>query len=159
MGPPDVVAVEHYLEALPEERRALVAAVRDVVNTNLPTGYQEGIQYRMIGWSVPHSLYPAGYQTDPRQPLPYAALGSQKQSVSLHLMGLYLGGDESPDARWFREAWVATGLRLDMGKGCVRFKKLDAVPLDVIGEAVRRFPVDAYIALYQAALATRRQKR
>jgi hypothetical protein len=150
--------VDQYLAELPDERRQLVAAVRDVVNANLPEGYQEAMQYGMIGWSVPHGRYPPGYHTDPRQPLPLAGLASQKRYVSLYLMGVYCGcvehgsGEtvETPDAEWFRESWLATGRRLDMGRSCVRFKRLDDVALDVVGEAIGRLPVDAYIVRYEA---------
>lgn len=151
--------VEQYLAELPDDRRALVAAIRDVVNANLPAGYQEAMQYGMIGWSVPHDRYPAGYHADPRQPLPLAALAAQKQYVSLYLMGVYCGcveatancgPVETDEARWFREAWVATGRRLDMGKSCVRMKRSDDVAFDVIAEAIRRLPVDEYIRRYEA---------
>jgi hypothetical protein len=155
--------VEQYLAELGDERRELVGAIRDVVNANLPSGYQEAMQYGMIGWSVPHERYPAGYHTDPAQPLPLAALASQKQHVSLYLMGVYVGSGEhdagcepieSAEAAWFRDAWLATGRRLNMGKSCVRVKKLDDVALDVIGEAIRRLPVGEYVARYEASRST-----
>lgn len=155
--------VDEYLAELSDDRLELVGAIRDVVNANLPTGYQEAMQYGMIGWSVPHALYPAGYHTDPRQPLPLAALASQKQYVSLYLMGLYLGAEEgvgdaaeTEDVEWFRQAWLATGRKLNMGKSCVRVKRLDDVALDVVAEAIRRVPVDEYISRYEAARPSRR---
>src|SRR5581483_6695459 len=117
--------VEEYLAELPEERRAAIGAVRNVILANLPEGYEETMQYGMIGYIVPHRLYPAGYHCDPKQPLPLANLGSQKNHMSLYLMCVY--GHE-PTAEWFRSAWTATGKKLDMGKACVRFKKLDDVP-------------------------------
>jgi hypothetical protein len=149
-------SVEQYLAELPDDRRELVGAVRDVVNAHLPDGYQEAMQYGMIGWSVPHALYPAGYHTDPKQPLPYAALASQKNKVSLYLMALYVGAEnaaESPDVEWFQAAWRATGKKLDMGRSCVRFARLDQVPLEVVGQAVARVPVQDYIARYEASRA------
>lgn len=149
-------SVEQYLAELTDDRRELVGAVRDVVNGHLPDGYQEAMQYGMIGWSVPHALYPAGYHTDPKQPLPFAALASQKSKVSLYLMALYIGADvaaESPDVTWFQEAWRATGKKLDMGKSCVRFSRLDQVPLEVVGQAIARIPVQDYIARYEASRA------
>ena len=161
--------VEQYLADLPDQRRELVGAVRDVVNANLPDEYQEAMQYGMIGWFVPLDRYPPGYHTDPSQPLPLAGLASQKQYVSLYLMGVYCGCVErgagvgpvqTADATWFRETWLATGKKLNMGKSCVRFTRLDAVPLDVIGEAIRRVPVDEYIARYEAVRpAPKRQPR
>jgi hypothetical protein len=162
-------SVEQYLAELPDDRRALVEAIRDVVNANLPDGYQEAMQYGMIGWSVPHARYPAGYHADPRQPLPLAALAAQTQYVSLYLMGVYCGcgersatGEsvETDEARWFRDAWVATGRRLDMGTACVRMKRHDDVAFDVIAEAIRRLPVEEYIARYEAVRpAPRRRAR
>lgn len=149
-------SVEQYLADLHDDRRELVEAVRDVVNAHLPDGYQEAMQYGMIGWSVPHSLYPAGYHTDPKQPLPFAALASQKTKVSLYLMALYIGADdaaESSDVVWFQEAWRATGKKLDMGKSCVRFARLDQVPLEVVGQAIARIPVQDYITRYEASRA------
>lgn len=161
--------VEQYLAELPDDRRALVGAIRDVVNANLPDGYQEVMQYGMIGWSVPHDRYPAGYHADPTQPLPLASLASQKRYVSLYLMGVYCGcveggadGDavETDEARWFRAAWLATGRTLDMGKSCVRMKRYDDVAFEVIAETFRRLPVDEYIARYEAARPVRgRQAR
>ena len=109
---------------------------------NLDQDYEEGIQYGMIGYYVPHRVFPAGYHCDPRQPLPFAALGSQKNYMSLYLMCVY--GD-SEIAQWFREAWAKTGKKLDMGKSCVRFKKLDDLALDVIAEAIKRVPARKYI--------------
>ena len=108
------------------------------------------MQYGMIGYYVPHRLYPAGYHCDPRQPLPFAGLASQKNHMSLYLMSMYEGGDE---LEWFRAAWAKTGRRLDMGKCCIRFKRLEDVPLEVISKAVARVPVRRFIARYEAALA------
>jgi hypothetical protein len=147
--------VDEYLAELSEDRRLLVSAVRDLVNDNLPGGYQEGMMLGMIGWCVPHSRYPAGYHTDPRQPLPFAALASQKQFVSLYLMGTYCGSEQpgtelTADTEWFRNAWAATGKKLDMGKSCVRIKRFEDVATEVVAEAIRRLPVDTYIAKYES---------
>lgn len=143
--------VAEYLASLPEDRRATIEAVRKVILKNLDKGYEEGMQYGAIGYYVPHSIYPAGYHCDPRQPLPFAGLGSQKNYISLGLIGCYM----SPDTeRWLRTEWAKTGKKLDMGKVCIRFKKLDDLPLELIGEAVRRWPVKAYIAHYESAIRT-----
>lgn len=153
--------VDGYLEELSEDRRVLVSALRDLVNGSLPDGYEEGVLWGMIGWYVPHSRYPAGYHTDQRQPLPLAALASQKQYVSLYLMGTYCGCEQpgtelTADANWFRETWAATGKKLNMGKSCVRIKRLEDVAADVISEAIRRLPVDLYIAKYESIRPTAR---
>ena len=134
--------VDDYLSVLPEERREVLQAVRQTILENLPQGYEEGIQYGMIGYYVPHDIYPAGYHADPRQPLPFAGLASQKNHMAIYLMSVYANPELE---RWFRAAWTNTGKTLDMGKSCVRFKKLAAVPLDVIAEVVRRVSVSDFI--------------
>lgn len=148
--------VEAYLAALPEDRRQAISSVRAAIRKALPKGYVEGIQYGMIGYYVPHALYPSGYHCDSRQPLPFASLASQKSHMAIYLFCTYL--DEA-QATWFRKAWLATGKRLDMGKSCVRFKRIDDVPLEVVAEAIRRVPVKAFIEQYErrvpAARATR----
>ncbi|MEK7468749.1 MAG: DUF1801 domain-containing protein [Planctomycetota bacterium] len=132
-----------YLASVPADRRAAIEAVRTVVNANLDKDYEEGIQYGMIGWYVPHRVYPAGYHCDPRQPLPFAGLAAQKNYSSLYLMCVY--GD-TEHAAWFRREWAKTGKKLDMGKSCIRFQSAEDLALDVIGEAIRRVPAAKYIA-------------
>jgi hypothetical protein len=150
--------VDAYIAELPEDRRATIEAVRKAILDNLDGGYVEAMGYGMIGYSVPHSLFPAGYHCNPKMPLPFAGIASQKNYVSVYLMGLYVGciGDaESGDVQWFRDAWAASGKKkLDMGKACVRFKKLDDAALDVIGESIRRIPAQHYIQRYLEVLAT-----
>lgn len=148
--------VDAYLAELPADRRAALEAVRGVLLRNLPEGYEEGMQYGMIGYYVPHSRYPAGYHCDVRQPLPFASLGAQKNHLAVYLMCVY-GSPEH--AAWFQQAWAQTGKKLDMGKSCVRFKKVEDLALDVLGEAVARVPVDAYIATYEANLPPSARKR
>ncbi len=146
---------QQYLDSLPDDRRAIVATVRDTILHNLSPEYAEIMQYGMLSYVIPHSVFPAGYHCDPKQPVPFAALASQKNYISLYLMGLYTGADETEDANWFREAWAASGKKkLDMGKACVRFKKLDDIALDVIAEAIRRMPAQRYLALYRQAINT-----
>lgn len=148
--PSKAKTVAEYLSSLPSDQREVLAAVRTVILANLDSGFQEAMQYGMVGYSVPHSRYPAGYHCDPKQPLPFAALAAQKNAISLHLMGLYMNPAE---LQWFTKAWKATGKKLDMGKACVRFKKLDDVALDVVGQAFRRISAAAWIATYEASLA------
>jgi hypothetical protein len=142
--------VEAYLAALPEDRRAAIEAVRRVILDNLDGGYEEGIQYGMIGYYVPHRVYPAGYHCDPKQPLPFAALASQKGYMSLYLMSIY--GHEALRS-WFEKSWVEAGKKLDMGKSCVQFKTLDDLALGVVGEAIRRVPARTYIESVESARA------
>jgi hypothetical protein len=148
--------VTEYLASLPEDRRKALQAIRKVIKKNLPKGYAEGIQYGMIGYFVPHSLYPDGYHCDPSQPLPYASLASQKNHMAVYMSCVY--GDES-HKDWFIKAWKATGNKLDMGKSCVRFKKLEDVPLEVIGESISRVPVKKFIAHYESVLKPSSAKR
>ena len=143
--------IAEYLAKLPADRRAALQAVRKVVNANLPRGYEETLQYGMISWCVPESVLPAKDVYN-KQPLVFVSLGSQKNHMALYLMCVY--GDEKLRA-WFEKAYRASGKKLDMGKSCVRFKTLDALPLDVIGQAVAKVPVDAYVAAYRKVKPTR----
>src|SRR5205085_2886790 len=113
----------------------------------LDEDYEEGMQYGMIAYYVPHRIFPAGYHCDPTKPLCYAGLASQKNYMSLYLMSVY--GDEK-QAEAFKKAWTKTGKKLDMGKCCIRFKKLDDLPLDVIGRTIKSVPVKKYIKHYEA---------
>ena len=113
------------------------------------------MNYGMIGYVVPHTLYPVGYHCDPKQPLPFACLGSQKNHMAIHLMNVY--GDPATE-KWFRKAWLDSGKKLDMGKACVRFKKLEDVPLDVIGQVIARTPVKNYIARVEKVVSARQKK-
>lgn len=140
--------VDEYIAELPEERREIITAVRKVMLKNLPAGYEEGMGYGMMGYSVPLSRYPKGYLGRKDEPLPYIGLASQKNYISLYLMNIY-GIKENE--KWFKEEWAKTGKRLDMGKSCVRFKKLEDLPLDLIGKAVALTPVDELISYYENA--------
>lgn len=144
--------VEQYLAELPEDRRAALQAVREVILKNLDKDYQERMGYGMMGYSVPHSVYPPGYHCDPKQPLPFAGMASQKGHMSLYLMCTYMHPGEDG---WFRKAWEKTGKKLDMGKSCIRFKKVEDLALDVIGEAIRRVPAKKYIEIYESLLKNR----
>lgn len=142
--------VKDYLAELPADRRVAIEAVRAVILANLDkSGYEEAMSYGMLGYVVPHRIFPAGYHCDPKQPLPFAGLASQKNYMSVYLMCLY-GNPEHE--KWFRAAWAKTGKKLDMGKSCIRFKKVEDLALDVIGESIRRVPAKAYLAHYEAAL-------
>ena len=139
--------VAAYLDALPPERRAVVAAVRDVIRRALPRGYEETMAYGMIGYSVPLARYPRTYNG---QPLGYAALAAQKNHYALYLTAPY---QDPAELAWLQEAWRRAGRRLDMGKSCVRFKTLEDLPLDVVGECIGRVAPDAFIATYERSRA------
>ena len=156
--PSKAKTVDQYLAELPDDRRQALQAVRAVVLKNLSKGYEEGMQYGMIGYFVPHSVYPPGYHCDPSQPLPFAGLASQKNHMAIHLMCIY--GDPKHEA-WFRQAWAKTGKKLDMGKACVRFRKLDDLALSVIGQTIKRVPAKKFIAQYESntqSVGKRRKK-
>lgn len=141
--------VQQYLAQLPEDRRRAIQAVRKVILKNLDKDYEEGMQYGMIGYYVPHRVYPAGYHCDPKQPLPFAGLASQKNYMSLYLMCIYGSSDH---LKWFQQAWAETGKKLDMGKSCIRFKKLEDLSLDVIGESIKRVPAKKYVERCEAII-------
>jgi hypothetical protein len=136
---------EELLAGLPPDRREALAKVREVVLANLPPGYVESMQYGMIGYGIPLERYPDTYNG---QPLAYAALANQKNHMALHLMSVYGNPEEE---RWFKQRYAESGKKLDMGKACLRFKRLEDLPLDLIGESIARTSVERYIAGYEAA--------
>lgn len=140
--------VASYLKELPADRRTIVAAVREVVRANLDPDFEEGMGYGMISWHVPHRVYPPGYHCNPKLPLPFAALASQKNHLSLYFLSVYA---EPAEEAWLRKEFAQAGKKLDMGKCCVRFKTLDDLPLAVIGKAIARVSVKAHIAHYERA--------
>ncbi|MCI0358009.1 MAG: DUF1801 domain-containing protein [Planctomycetaceae bacterium] len=146
--------VKDYVASLPADRRAAIEAVRQTILDNLDPTYEEGMQYGMIGYYVPHAVFPAGYHCDPKQPLPFVCLASQKNYMSLY-MGCVYGDHEL--ARWFRDAWAKTGKKLDMGKSCIRFRKLDDLPLPVIGGAIARMPAKKWIVVYEECIKELRE--
>lgn len=145
-------SVAEYLKSLPDDRRAAIEAVRAVVRKNLDKGYEEGIQYGMIGYYVPHRLYPAGYYCDPKQPLPFAAIAAQKSHMAIYLMCVYLSKDLE---ELLRAEWKKSGKKLDMGKSCIRFKKLEDVALEAIGKVIKKVPAKKYIAVTEKIVADR----
>lgn len=147
--------VEAYLAELSADRRAAIEQVRAVIRANLDSGFEEGMQYGMIGYYVPHRIYPPGYHCDPKQPLPFAGIASQKNYMSMYLGCVY--GDARV-AEKFKRAWEATGKKLDMGKACIRFKRVEDLALDVIADAVKSQTTERYIAYYEAAIKTMRRR-
>jgi uncharacterized protein YdhG (YjbR/CyaY superfamily) len=145
-----------YLESLPDDRREVLAKVRAVIRQNLPKGFVEQMQYGMIGYVVPHEVYPAGYHCDPKQPVTFAALAAQKNYFALYVMTAYMNPAMSG---WIQKAFAAQGKKLDMGKSCIRFKKLDDLPLNVIGELIGKVSLAEYIDLYvhQQKAATKKK--
>lgn len=139
---------EEYLENLPEERKPIVNAIRNTIVQNIPDGFAEIMNYGMLGYVVPHSLYRNGYHCDPKQPLPFLGLASQKGHISLYHMGLYA---DSVLTAWFQEEWTKVSKKkLDMGKSCIRFKKAEDVPLELIGELVAKLTPNDWIEMYES---------
>lgn len=138
--------VQEYLAELPADRRPAIERVRRLILENLDPVFREGMQYGMIGFHVPHSVYPPGYHCDPKQPLPFICLASQKNYMAVYLGCVY--GHPGRE-KWFREAWTRAGKKLDMGKSCLRFRKLDDLALDVLGEAIRKVPARQFIQEYE----------
>lgn len=149
-------SVQQYLDELPEDRRQALQAIREVILKNVDHDIEEGMQYGMIGYYVPHRVYPAGYHCDPKQPLPYLCMASQKNHMALYMMVAYIDG---ADDAWFRKEWAATGRKLDMGKCCIRFRKLEDVALDVVAEAIRRVPTQKHIEIYENVFRDSRKSR
>ncbi len=139
--------VEEYLEQVPPERRVYFDTLRDVVRDNLPDGFVEQISYGMIGYVVPHSRYPNGYHCDPRLPLPFASIASQKNFIGLYHMGIYANPNLFD---WFITEYPKhCKLKLDMGKSCIRFKKIEQIPYDLVGELMQKMSVSDWIKLYE----------
>ncbi len=147
----DATTVEEYLAELEPDRKEPVSALRDVILENLPDGYEEVMQYGMISYVVPTSILADTYNG---QPLMYAALASQKRHMSLYLTNVY--GDEG-SAEWFRKRYAESGKKLNMGKSCVRFRKLEDLPLEVVGEAIALTPMDEFLEIYRASRVGRRK--
>ena len=141
--------VPEYIDSLPADRKKSMVAIRKAILKNLPKGFEEVMSYGMIGYVVPHKLYPAGYHCDPKLPLPFISIASQKNYISFYHMALYEG--ELLD--WFREEWKAMSTKkLDMGKCCIRFKKPEEVPVDLLGELVSKVTPKQWIAYYDSQI-------
>jgi hypothetical protein len=143
MAKSTAATVEEYLQELPADRREVMERVRQVILDNLPPGYQETMNWGMISYEVPLARYPKTYN---KQPLGYLALAAQKNFYTLYLMAAYAG---SMQEGWLEEQFAAAGKKLDMGKSCLHFRKLDDLPMDVIAEAIAMVGVDDFIAQYE----------
>ncbi len=148
--PSKAVTPNEYLDSLPEDRKKTVADLRKVILKNLPKGFEEVMNYGMIGYVVPHKLYPSGYHCDPKLPLPFMGLASQKNAVSVYHMGLYT---DKKLLAWFVKAYAdQVPSKLDMGKSCLRFKKPEQIPLKLIGALAAKMSVSDWIGIYEKNL-------
>lgn len=142
--------VDAYIAELPEDRKKAISELRKVIKKNLPKGFKEGMGYGMMGWSVPHSIYPAGYHCKPSDPLPFMGLASQKNFIAVYHMGVY---SDPKLLKWFQDAHTkASPKKLDMGKSCIRYKKPEDIPYKLIGELASKITVDEWLATYEKAL-------
>lgn len=139
---------QEYIDSLPAERQTAMQRLRQVIAKNLPKGFTEGMSYGMLGFVVPHSKYPAGYHCDPKQPLPFVSIASQKNFIALYHMGLYA----MPQLlQWFQDEYPKHSKgKLDMGKSCIRFKKPEQIPFELIGQLMQKVTPDEWIAVYEA---------
>jgi len=142
--------VPAYIDALPDDRKAAVKKLRQVIKKHLPKGFKEVINYKMPAYVVPHSTYPDGYHCSPELPLPFISFASQKNFVALYHMGLYA---DAKMLAWFQKEYPKhVKAKLDMGKSCIRFKKMESIPFDLIGELVAKMSVDDWVSLYEKNL-------
>ena len=150
----EATSVAAYISQIPEDRKAAVSRLRTIILENLPEGFEEGINYKMIGYYVPHSKYPEGYHCDPKLPLPFMNIASQKNSINIYHNGIYA---DKKILDWFvREFPKHSSRKLDMGKSCIRFKKIDEIPYELIGELVSKMTVDEWIAIYEMNVKNRK---
>ena len=148
--------VSEYITAIPEEKRVSFTKLRDSILKNLPQGFVEEMSYGMIGYVVPHSLYPDGYHCNPKLPLPFVNIASQKNFIALYHMGIYAN---PALMEWFITEYPKhTNLKLDMGKSCIRFKKIDQIPFDLMAELARKMSVEDWIECYETQIKNRKSK-
>lgn len=141
---------EEYLSNLPDDRKEVMHKLRNVIKDNIPEGFEEEISYGMLGFIVPHSIYPKGYHCDPKLPLPFINMASQKNFIALYHMGIY-ADDNLLD--WFVAEYPKhSKAKLDMGKSCIRFKKIDDIPFDLIEELAKRVSVADWITKYETVI-------
>jgi len=144
----DAKTPQEYIDSLSEDRKPAMSALRKVITDHIPNGFQEE-----MGYSVPHSIYPSGYHCNPKLPLPFLGIASQKNFIALYHMGIYADADL---LHWFVSEFPNhTKCKLDMGKSCIRFKKTDSIPYDLIGELVSKMSVEVWITLYESKFLKR----
>lgn len=147
---------KEYLSELAAERVAPFTKLRDTILKHIPKGFEEGMAYGMISYVVPHKLFPAGYHCDPKTALPFISIASQKNYIALHHMGIYAN---PKFLDWFVAEYPKySKTKLDMGKGCIRFKKMDQIPYDLIAELVKKMTVKDWVSIYEKNILERSKK-
>ena len=146
-----------YISQLTEDRKEPISKLRDIINQNIDRGFSEEINYGMIGWVVPHSLYPEGYHCDPKLPLPFMSIASQKHFIAVYHMGVYA----NPKLlEWFISEYPKhCSTKLDMGKSCIRFKKIENIPYNLIGKLVSKMSANDWIMLYESNMKDARKRK
>ena len=145
----NATSIEAYLEEIPEERKIAFTKLREIILENIPKGFAEQMSYGMIGYVVPHSIYPRGYHCEPKLPLPFISIASQKNFIALYHMGIYANPELM---NWLVAEYPKHSTqKLDMGKSCIRFKKIDQIPFELIAELVQKIAVEEWIACYESS--------
>lgn len=143
-------SVQEYIAELPDDRQQAIEQLRKILKKNLPKGFTEVMSYGMIGYVVPHAIYAPGYHCDPKLPLPFLSIASQKNFIAIYHMGIYV---DPTLLEWFTKAYADANIgKLDMGKSCIRFKKIDKIPFDLIGQLASKMSVEKWIATYEGKL-------
>ena len=146
----DAKSPQEYIESLPEDRKIALSKLRAAILQNLPEGFEEVMSYGMLGYVVPHSLYPAGYHCTPELPLPFMSIASQKNFIAVYHMGIYMDKDLYD---WFTAEYAKQSkYKLDMGKSCIRFKKMEQIPFELIGDLAAKMTTDQWINRYEKSL-------
>lgn len=146
--PDHVAPIEAYLQGVEAQRLLALRTLMSTIETHLPEGFEGQFQYKMIGYVVPKTLYPAGYHCAPEEPLPFLHVANQKNFIALYHMGIYM---DNSLLQWFQEAYANLNIgKLDMGKSCIRFKKVDKIPYELIGQLCEKMTPDMYIARYES---------
>ncbi|MCB9223314.1 MAG: DUF1801 domain-containing protein [Crocinitomicaceae bacterium] len=141
--------MDNYISKLPEDRQEAMNKLRSAIGSKIPKGFEEGMSYGMPGWVIPHSLYPSGYHCKPEEPLPFLSIASQKNFIAVYHMGIYA---EPKLLKWFTEEFPKhSNKKLDMGKSCMRFKKMEDIPFDLMGELASKMTAEEWINKYESA--------
>lgn len=144
------MTIDKYLAEIPEERKIIIEKLRKTIKENLPKGFEEGMQYGMIGYFVPHKTYPSGYHCNQKDPLPFMSLASQKNTINIYHLGLYSNNNLLD---WFvNEYSKFSSKKLDMGKSCIRFKNIEVIPFELIGELSKKITVKEWIYIYEISI-------
>ncbi len=148
-------SIEEYISQLPEDRIPVINKLREVINQNIPEDFHETLSYGMIGWVVPHSIYPDGYHCNPKLPLPFLNIASQKNFVAVYHMGVY---SDQTILDWFVGEYPKYSKRkLDMGKSCIRLKKMEDIPYDLIGKLCSKITVNQWVNTYENTIKNRKK--